>query len=125
MPASTLPTRSAPTSAALVKIPPPTRAKSATEDAPKPKDAIAETTALTAVKSPNPPNATTRMMKSAERPSNPRPTTDIPMTDPDAKETLTAAAIPRFAALVVLTFALVALVIPMYPAHIERAAPMR
>ncbi len=36
MPASTLPTRSAPTSAALVKIPPPTRAKRAIELAPRP-----------------------------------------------------------------------------------------
>ena len=34
MPASTLPTRSAPTSAALVKMPPPTRAKRAMDDAP-------------------------------------------------------------------------------------------
>jgi hypothetical protein len=37
MPVSTLPTRSAPTSAALVKIPPPTLAKSAIEEAPIPK----------------------------------------------------------------------------------------
>ena len=37
MPASTLPTRSAPTSAALVKMPPPTRANSAIEEAPKAK----------------------------------------------------------------------------------------
>ncbi len=37
MPASTLPTRSAPTSAAFVKMPPPTRAKSAIDDAPKAK----------------------------------------------------------------------------------------
>ena len=35
MPASTLPTRSAPTSAALVKMPPPTRANRAIEEAPK------------------------------------------------------------------------------------------
>ena len=34
---STLPTKSAPTSAAFVKIPPPTREKSATEDAPSEK----------------------------------------------------------------------------------------
>ena len=34
MPASTLPTRSAPTSAALVKMPPPTRANSAIDEAP-------------------------------------------------------------------------------------------
>ena len=36
IPASTLPTRSAPTSALLVKIPPPTLEKSATTDAPMP-----------------------------------------------------------------------------------------
>ena len=37
MPASTLPTRSAPTSAALVKMPPPTRMNIASRAAPKPK----------------------------------------------------------------------------------------
>ena len=36
MPASTLPTRSAPTSAALVKMPPPTRRKSASSEPPNP-----------------------------------------------------------------------------------------
>ena len=40
IPASTLPTRSAPTSAAFVKIPPPTRANSAMEDPPRPKPAM-------------------------------------------------------------------------------------
>jgi len=38
--ASTLPTRSAPTSAALVKMPPPTRANSACSEAPMPKVSI-------------------------------------------------------------------------------------
>ena len=37
MPASILPTRSAPTSAAFVKMPPPTRMNSAMSDAPKAK----------------------------------------------------------------------------------------
>ena len=37
MPASTLPTRSAPTSAALVKMPPPTRRNSASSEPPNPK----------------------------------------------------------------------------------------
>ena len=37
MPASTLPTRSAPTSAALVKMPPPTRRNRASSEPPKPK----------------------------------------------------------------------------------------
>ncbi len=40
MPCSTLPTRSAPTSAALVKMPPPTRANSAWLLAPMPKQSI-------------------------------------------------------------------------------------
>ena len=40
--ASTLPTKSAPTSAALVKIQPPTRANSAIEEAPMPKVSIAD-----------------------------------------------------------------------------------
>lgn len=37
MPCSTLPTRSAPTSAALVKMPPPTRMNMAISAAPRPK----------------------------------------------------------------------------------------
>ena len=37
MPASTFPTKSAPTSAPLVKIPPPNLAKIEIKDAPKPK----------------------------------------------------------------------------------------
>ena len=37
IPASTFPTKSAPTSAAFVKMPPPTRKKSAISEPPKPK----------------------------------------------------------------------------------------
>ncbi|RBQ24584.1 MAG: hypothetical protein ALMCE001_12190 [Methanocorpusculum sp. MCE] len=73
---------------------------------------------------PNPPLIITRRMNTMDRPRRPRPTTDIPMTEPLAKETFTASAIPRFAALVVLTFAFVALCIPIYPAVAERVAPM-
>ena len=43
IPASTLPTRSAPTSALFVKMPPPTRLKSATDDPPIAKPSIAST----------------------------------------------------------------------------------
>ena len=43
IPASTFPTRSAPTSAALVYIPPPTRAKRAMLEAPIPKPAMLPT----------------------------------------------------------------------------------
>ena len=43
MPASTLPTRSAPTSAALVKMPPPSRAKTEISEPPKPRPMSAST----------------------------------------------------------------------------------
>ena len=43
IPASTFPTKSAPTSAALVYMPPPTRAKRAIDDAPMPNPAILAT----------------------------------------------------------------------------------
>ena len=43
MPASTLPTRSAPTSAALVKMPPPSRAKTEISEPPKPRPISAST----------------------------------------------------------------------------------
>ncbi|MGY4337969.1 hypothetical protein ACVWW3_002875 [Bradyrhizobium sp. LM2.9] len=44
MPASTLPTRSPPTSAPLVKMPPPRRAKIEISEAPKPSATSASTT---------------------------------------------------------------------------------
>ena len=46
IPASTLPTRSAPTSAALVKIPPPSRAKTEISEPPKPRPISASTASL-------------------------------------------------------------------------------
>ena len=70
-PASTLPTRSAPTSAALVKIPPPTRMKRASNVPPK----------------PNPNNASgaaiPKMIKMIVPPNNPKPSVNIPVTVPD------------------------------------------
>ena len=49
IPASTFPTRSAPTSAPLVKIPPPNRAKIDIKDAPKPKATNALTISLSSI----------------------------------------------------------------------------
>ena len=46
MPASTLPTRSAPTSAPLVKMPPPRRAKTEISEPPKPRPTSASTASL-------------------------------------------------------------------------------
>ena len=102
IPASTLPTKSAPTSAALVKIPPPTRRNNASNDPPKPKptsiaDEVFWNNAMIAV-----------------APSKPRPTVNIPATPPVRNATCNASFIdPRRAAAAVRTFPRVASVIPM------------
>ena len=81
MPASTLPTRSAPTSAALVKMPPPTRRNSASSEPPKPKPTrIAELVFWNAI-----------MISDA--PSRPRPTVNMPATPPVRNATCSAAGI--------------------------------
>ncbi len=67
---STLPTRSAPTSAALVKMPPPTRMNMASSAAPKPKPS--STSGALSWK-----NSTT-----SEAPSRPRPTVSMPTIAP-------------------------------------------
>ena len=56
MPCSTLPTRSEPTSAALVKTPPPTRANMPIVEAPKPKPASLLKTRKKAEESAPPPS---------------------------------------------------------------------
>ncbi len=118
IPASTLPTRSAPTSAALVKIPPPTRAKSAIEDAPRenPDRMLMVSWSVT-------PVIEVIRKNIRDRPIRPRPTTVRPMTIPAENETLKADAIPCFAAFAVLTFAFVAENMPINPARAEREAP--
>ena len=81
IPASTFPTRSAPTSAALVKMPPPTRMNSASSEAPKAKPistAVAEFW---------------KIMTMAVAPSRPRPTQSMPVTAPVRKATFSAPAI--------------------------------
>ena len=67
---STLPTRSAPTSAALVKMPPPTLMNMARRAAPKPKPSRTWGAWL--------PNAITTI----EAPSRPRPTVSMPTMPP-------------------------------------------
>ena len=82
MPASTLPTRSAPTSAALVKMPPPTLMKSASSEAPKAKPmrtAVAEFW---------------KMSTMAVAPTRPSPTQSMPVTAPVRKATRKAPAMP-------------------------------
>ena len=73
MPASTLPTRSAPTSAAFVKMPPPRRANTEMSEPPKPRPTSAENGAM--------PRNTRIDMTDTER--MPRPITNMPVTVPD------------------------------------------
>ena len=108
MPASTLPTRSAPTSAALVKIPPPTRAKRAIELAPRPNPVTWVRTSAWVY-----PVKVLIATYAIESPRSPSPTTAMPMTEPLENETRNASAIPRRAAFVVRTFAAVAVNMPM------------
>lgn len=112
MPCSTFPTRSAPTSAAFVKIPPPTRRNSASKEPPN----------------PNPTRMAdevfwkTMMIKVA--PSRPRPTVNIPATPPVRKATLRAAGSePDLAAAAVRTLPRTARLMPMNPVRPERKQP--
>ena len=116
MPASTLPTRSAPTSAAFVKMPPPTRANSAIEEAPSenPKSSLG---------SGIPPSP--RQSVRPTTPARPRPTTLIPMTVPEENATFKASPIDVCAASVVRTLAVVAVRMPRKPAMTEHRAPTR
>jgi hypothetical protein len=85
MPASTLPTRSAPTSAPLVKMPPPSRAKMEISEEPKarPSQRLRACGGLRRV--PVPP---TEQAKKPATPSRPRPTTSMPVMAPPLKATV-------------------------------------
>jgi hypothetical protein len=81
MPASTLPTRSAPTSAALVKMPPPTRRNRASSEPPKPKPTrMAEAVFW-------------KTMTMTVAPSRPRPAVARPTEPPVRKATLQGAGV--------------------------------
>ena len=82
MPCSTLPTRSAPTSAALVKMPPPTRMNMASSAAPKPKPSS------TVGASPR------KISTTSAAPNRPRPTVRKPTTPPVRKAIFMAASRP-------------------------------
>ena len=113
IPASTFPTRSAPTSAALVYIPPPTRPNNAIEEAPSPKLVMH---CMTVARS----STTT----TTPRPKSPRPATQSPITAPLLNAILSAFGIPdSIAALAVLTLPFVATFIPKKPANTDNNAP--
>ncbi len=113
IPASTFPTRSAPTSAAFVKIPPPTLAKSAIDDAPRENpDNIGRI--LSASISTEAPSDFVAEKSTMNIPRSASPTTLIPITDPPANDILSASVSPvSAAAVVVLALEAVATFIPM------------
>ena len=112
MPCSTLPTRSAPTSAALVKMPPPTRMNSAMSEPPKPKPIRIAVEAFW------------KSMMMTVAPRRPRPTVNMPATPPVRNATLSAAGSePLFAAAAVRTLPRTARLIPMKPVSADRNAP--
>ena len=117
MPASTLPTRSAPTSAPFVKMPPPSRAKIEISDEPKAKPrsglSVAESTLV-------PP---LRYQKNAPTPMRPRPTTSIPVIAPPLNATSSAGPMPFVAACAVRTLARTEMFMPMKPHAPDRTAP--
>ena len=101
MPSSILPTRSAPTSAALVKIPPPTRMNRAINEPPRPNPTSRAVAVFCA----------TMMITVA--PSNPAPTVNRPVTPPLRKATSRAGpSCPPRAAAAVRTFPRTATLIP-------------
>ena len=114
MPASTLPTRSAPTSAALVKMPPPTRRNSASSEPPKPKPTrMAEAVFWN-----------TMMMITVPR--RPRPAVSRPATPPVRNATWRAAGKSlRRAAAVVRTLPRTASHMPKKPMAPENRQPIR
>ena len=120
IPASTLPTRSAPTSAALVKIPPPTRANRAMELAPIPKVSMA--LVMSAASSLNTKRSS---MNHTEMSSRPRPTTVKPMTEPAENATRRPLFRPARQALAVRQLAFVAMRMPTKPERPEKKPPVK
>ena len=119
MPASTLPTRSAPTSAALVKIPPPTLANRAIDEAPIPKVSIAEV-----MPEASRLNTYFKSVNQIEMSSRPKPTTVKPITEPAEKATLRPLFSPVRQALAVRALAAVAIFMPTKPDRPEKKPPV-
>ena len=120
IPASTLPTRSAPTSAALVKMPPPRRAKIETSEAPN-ASAIERVDDDRGHWAHSPD--TTRYIEEAEIASSARPATSMPVTAPARNAMVRPCCSPVRAASAVRTLARTEMFMPMKPAAPDRIAP--
>ena len=119
MPASILPTRSPPTSAPLVKIPPPRRAKMEIKEAPKPS-----ATSGSIISRPETPifSSTAYVTDTANRA---RPATSIPVMAPDLKAMSRPFARLCRAPSAVRTLARTETFMPIYPAPPDRTAPTK
>ena len=119
MPASTLPTKSAPTSAPLVKMPPPKRAKIEIKEDPNANPIKGCNTEVRSCPAP----IDTRNIKKRPTPKRPRPTTNMPVMAPPLNATFRASFMPLVAASAVRTFARTETFIPIKPQAPERTAP--
>ena len=111
MPSSTLPVKSADTSAVLVKMPPPALANNAKELAPKEKPSKILESPVTS--------------STAATPSREQPTTSRPMTAPPRNPMRNAGLMPFWAASAVRPLDKVATKMPIFPAMADRAVPHR
>ena len=118
MPASTLPTKSAPTSAAFVKMPPPTRANNAWLLAPMPKQSI-----VTVISRNGMSTIQYRTPNHRQMSKSPSPTTVSPITAPLRKATCKPWLSETFAPCAVRELARVAVFIPNQPAKPEKIPP--
>ena len=123
MPASTLPTMSPPTSAPLVKMPPPRRAKIEIRLAPKPR-ATSESTTSRPVASPGRGPGSGRR-SSPPRPIRAKPATSMPVMAPEVKARFMPFARLSLAAWAVRTLARTEISMPAKPAAPDSTAPMR
>ena len=124
IPCSTLPTRSAPTSAALVKIPPPTRANNAWLLAPIPKQSMVTVISPSDRGSPNIGTIHFKIAYQTVISSKPKPTTVSPITAPERKATCSPASRLFWAPAAVRLLAQVAVFIPKKPASPEKKPPV-
>ena len=120
IPTSTLPTKSAPTSAAFVNIPPPTRANSAIELAPIPNVSIAVITSFMLSLNTNFKRINHTLIS-----KSPKPTTVSPITEPDANAIFKPLLSPSRTPFAVRVLAYVAIFIPTYPDNPEKNPPVK
>jgi len=121
MSASTLPTRSAPTSAALVKIPPPSRAKIDTSDAPSASAISAVTTGRLSGRYPPGP---VRYQKKPASAISARPATSMPVIAPARNAIVNPACRLVCAAAAVRTLARTDTFMPIKPVAPDSVAPI-